>query len=215
MEAFPGTPFNPRIAAEYAPNIPAGALIPVILLLLIVVCGAGVGTAPAYRGSDRLHPVETVVVVHASVFRVLPPVVPILLVFFELPIVDVVLSAPTVLFVAPGAFAGEIVRSGITPHGQREAACSSGPDTGVALLHVTSTQAARDALPDPMSNGVGIAKPISLASGVSPGGMPHAAGLVRSLSDNVSPLVLAAGIHLAPLWPAIRPIARSERRIAT
>jgi polar amino acid transport system permease protein len=62
---------------------------------------------------------------------------------------------------------------------------------------------------------VEVVKLTSLASVVSLGEMLHAAGLVRSLTYNASPLVLAAGIYLALLWPLVRLISRFERRIAT
>ena len=70
-------------------------------------------------------------------------------------------------------------------------------------------------LPDLLSNMVEIVKLTSLASVVSLGEILHAAGLVRSLTYNASPLVLAAGIYLLLLWPLIRLISHFERRIAS
>jgi polar amino acid transport system permease protein len=41
----------------------------------------------------------------------------------------------------------------------------------------------------------------------------HSADLARSLTYNSSPLVLAAAIYLAVLWPLVRLVRRMERRL--
>ena len=78
---------------------------------------------------------------------------------------------------------------------------------------MTLPQAVRNVLPDLLSNVVEVVKLTSLASVVSLSEMLHTAGLVRSLTYNASPLVLAAGIYLVLLWPLIRVISRFERKI--
>jgi polar amino acid transport system permease protein len=150
----------------------------------------------------------------------LPPLVLLIFIYAGLPFAGLRLSpfaAVTLgFFLNNSAYFAEILRAGLlsVPRGQAEAARSTGMSAGQTLVHVTLPQAVRNVLPDLMSNGIEIVKLTSIASVVSLGEMLHAAGLVRSLTYNASPLVLAAGIYLALLWPMIRIVARFERRIA-
>lgn len=53
----------------------------------------------------------------------------------------------------------------------------------------------------------------SLASVVALPELLYAADMARSVSYNASPIVMAAVIYLAILWPMIRLMSRFERRI--
>ncbi|MGB7100604.1 MAG: hypothetical protein WBD95_17810 [Xanthobacteraceae bacterium] len=44
--------------------------------------------------------------------------------------------------------------------------------------------------------------------------MPDSADMARSVTFNSLPILLAAAIYLAMLWPIVRLIRRLERRIA-
>ena len=79
---------------------------------------------------------------------------------------------------------------------------------------MTLPQAVRNVLPDLISNTVEVVKLTSLASVVSLGEMLHAANMARSVTYNASPLMLAAGVYLALLWPLVRLVSRFERRVA-
>ena len=84
-----------------------------------------------------------------------------------------------------------------------------------AMVWVVLPQAVRNVLPDLVSNTVEVVKLTSLASVVSLSEMLHQADLARSVTYNASPIVLAAAIYLALLWPLVRLISRFERRVAS
>ena len=193
------------------------------LLICAVVIPLGFlgGLAVALGSVSRLRVLRYASIAFVDLFRALPPLVLLIFLYAGLPFAGLRLSPFTAVtigfFLNNSAYFTEILRAGLlsVPKGQTEAARSTGMGAGQTLLHVTLPQAVRNVLPDLMSNGVEIVKLTSLASVVSLGEMLHAAGLVRSLTYNASPLVLAAGLYLALLWPVIRVIARFERRIAT
>jgi len=54
----------------------------------------------------------------------------------------------------------------------------------------------------------------SLASVVSMPEMLYSADMARSLTFNASPIVLAAAIYLALLWPAVRLVSRLEHTVS-
>jgi len=113
------------------------------------------------------------------------------------------------------AYYGEVFRAGILSvgSGQNEAARSTGLGATQTLLHVVLPQAVRNVLPDLLSNTVEVVKLTSLASVVSLAELLYSADMARSVTYNASPIVLAALIYLALLWPFVRLISRFERRL--
>src|SRR5262249_32638160 len=73
-------------------------------------------------------------------------------------------------------------------------------------------QAVRNVLPDLVSNTVEAVKLTSIASVVALPELLYSADMARSVTFNSSPIVLAAAIYLAMLWPIVRLISRLERR---
>ncbi len=68
-------------------------------------------------------------------------------------------------------------------------------------------------LPDLVSNTIEVIKLTSIASVVSYPELLYSADMARSLTFNSSPVVLAALMYLAILWPLVRLVSRLERRI--
>src|SRR6202030_701296 len=114
------------------------------------------------------------------------------------------------------AYYGEIYRAGIESvgAGQWDAARSTGLRASQALAYVVLPQAVRNVLPDLVSNTVEVVKLTSIASVVALPELLYSADMARSVTFNSSPIVLAAAIYLALLWPVVRLISRLERRIA-
>ena len=132
LERFAQTFLNWEVLVKYAPSILAGVGVTVWLSVLIILVGMTLGTLLACLRAYRVGPLSFLIVVFADVFRALPPLVVILLVFFGLPNAGIYLSAFMVLFVVLtlilAAFAEEILWAGITSvdKGQWEAARSTG-----------------------------------------------------------------------------------------
>jgi polar amino acid transport system permease protein len=119
-------------------------------------------------------------------------------------------------FLNNSSYFGEIFRAGIesVPSGQWEAARSTGLGATQTFLFVVLPQGVRNVLPDLVSNTVEVVKLTSLASVVSMPEMLYSADMARSLTFNASPIVLAAAIYLALLWPAVRLVSRLEHAVA-
>ena len=114
------------------------------------------------------------------------------------------------------SYYGEIYRAGIESvgRGQWEAARSTGLTWTQTLGYVVLPQAVRNVLPDLVSNTIEVVKLTSIASVVSFPELLYSAEMARSLTFNSSPVVLAAALYLAILWPLVRLVSRLERRIA-
>ena len=80
------------------------------------------------------------------------------------------------------------------------------------MVHVVLPQAIRNVLPDLVSNTIEIAKLTAIASVVALPELLYSADMARSVTYNASPIVFAALVYLAMLWPCIRLLGRLERR---
>src|SRR5205085_10849429 len=132
MNAFLETFFKPNIIAQYLPSILAGVVTTIEIALAVVFTGLALGLALAVLRSFQIKPINALIVIFVDMFRALPPLVIVLLVYFGLP--NVGLSIPSfavlwlVLSLVLAAFAEEIFWAGIlsVPKGQWEAARSTG-----------------------------------------------------------------------------------------
>ena len=118
--------------AKYLPDILSGMVVTIELAVLIVVSGLAAGLALALLRSLGIRPLNWLIIFVVDLFRSLPPLVIIVLIYFGLPaagvspsgFVSTWLSLAFVLM----AFSEEIFWAGITsmPKGQWEAARSTG-----------------------------------------------------------------------------------------
>lgn len=186
-------------------------VIPMGLLGGIVVAAANLSSRPALRWSVRRF---------SDLFRALPPLVLLIIVYSGLPFIGIrpspLMAVTVAFFLNNAAYYGEIYRAGIesVPRGQWEAARSTGLTGGQTFIFVILPQAVRNVLPDLVSNTIEVVKLTSLASVVSMPEMLYAADMARSLTFNASPIVMAAGIYLLLLWPLVRLVSRLEHRAA-
>lgn len=153
-----------------------------------------------------------------DVFRAVPILVILVVVYYALPFVGVRLSSFTSatlsLSLVLAAFTAEVFRAGIEslPSGQTEAARALGLPFRVTLWKVILPQAVRVAIPPQTSNCVSIVKDTSLASVVAMPDLLKQATDAQALTANPSPLIAAAIIYLVILWPAVRLVAFLEDR---
>ncbi|MGF1554345.1 MAG: amino acid ABC transporter permease [Paracoccaceae bacterium] len=212
--------FNLRIMAAAWPMILSGLATTLLLCLAVIPLGLAGGLAAALGARSRRAWVRWPVIALVDLFRALPPLVLLIFVYSGLPFAGVRLDPFAAVVVAfllnNSAYYGEILRAGIgsVPKGQAEAARSTGLTHTQAMAWVVLPQAVRNVLPDLLSNTVEVVKLTSLASMVSLSEMLHEAQMARSVTYNASPIVLAAGVYLAILWPLVRLVSRFERRVA-
>jgi polar amino acid transport system permease protein len=153
-----------------------------------------------------------------DIFRSLPILVVLVLIYYALPFVGIrfnsFTSASLALSMVLAAYTAEVFRAGIEaiPKGQFEAADALGLSFPVVLWKVILPQAVRIATPAQTSNCVAIAKDTSLASVVAMPDLLKQATDGQALFANPSPLIAAALIYLAILWPLVRLVNRLEVR---
>lgn len=208
-ERFLDTFFNAAVLAKYTPAILQGVGVTVVLSVLIVVVGIALGTGLALIRTFRWRFLSALIVVFADIFRAVPPLVLILIVFFGLPNAGIYLSSFFVLFVVLtlilAAFVEEIVWSGITSidRGQWEAARSTGLGFSQALLWVILPQAIRLAIPPLTNRAIAITKMTALGTVIGVPDILNQATTAQSFSGNASPLMLAAVAYVVLFLPFV------------
>ncbi|KAA2236315.1 amino acid ABC transporter permease [Salinarimonas soli] len=220
MDALLQQFFNLDVMAQAWPLVLKGLGMTALLCLAVIPLGLGGGLLVALASLSGSRALRWSVRVFADLFRALPPLVLLILIYSGLPFAGIRLSPFAAVCLAfllnASSFYGEIYRAGIESvgRGQWEAARSTGLTAGQAFGYVILPQAVRNVLPDLVSNTVEVVKLTSLASVVSFTELLYAADMARSVTYNASPIVLAALIYLAILWPVVRLTSRLEHRIA-
>ena len=213
--------FNLGVMEQAFPLILGGLKQTIIICLIVVPLGLAGGLAFALISLSQLRTVRWAAIAAIDFFRSIPPLVLLIFVYAGLPFASFRLSPLAAVaisfFLNTSSYYGEIYRAGIESVGlgQWDAARSTGLQAYQTLAYVVLPQAVRNVLPDLVSNTVEVVKLTSIASVVALPELLYSADMARSVTFNSSPIVLAAGIYLAMLWPLVRLISRLERRIAT
>lgn len=212
--------FNISIMTQAWPLILQGFGMTVLLCLAVIPLGLAGGLLVAVASLSRSRVVRWTVKGLNDVFRALPPLVVLILLYSGLPFAGIRLSPFAAVclafFLNNSSFYGEIYRAGIESvgRGQWEAARSTGLTARQTFTSVILPQAVRNVIPDLVSNTVEVVKLTSIASVVSFTELLYAADMARSVTFNTSPIVLAALIYLVVLWPVVRLMSRLEHRVA-
>jgi polar amino acid transport system permease protein len=218
MEEIVQSFFNGEIARAAMPIVLAGLLNTVLLSLLVVPLGLVGGTILALLASVRHPLVRWPLMAWVDFFRAFPPLVLLVLLFAGLPFAGLELGGfacvAIAFFLNTGAYYGEILRAGIdsVPHGQVEAARSTGLSGLQATTYIVLPQAVRNVLPDLLSNTLEVVKLTSLGSVVAVPELLFQARQAQSLTYNPTPIVMAAVIYFLILWPMVRLLSRLENR---
>lgn len=221
MQAIVQQFFNIGIMEQAFPLILAGLGRTILVCVIVIPLGLLGGLAAASLSLSRVRPLRWMGVAGIDFFRSIPPLVLLIFVYAGLPFAGIRLSPLSAValafFLNTSSYYGEIYRAGIESVGlgQWDAARSTGLSAYQTLGYVVLPQAVRNVLPDLVSNIVEVVKLTSIASVVALPELLHSADMARAVTFNSSPIVLAAAIYLAMLWPIVRLISRLERRIAT
>lgn len=212
--------FNTAVMLKAYPLLLRGLLMTIQLCAIIIPCGLLAGLCLALACNTRSRVLRIPASLYVDLFRALPPLVLLIFTYSGLPFLGVrpsAFQAACIAFVMNNcAYYCEIFRAGLNsvPPGQYEAARSTGLNGIQTMVYVTIPQALRNVLPDLISNTIEVVKSTSLASVVALTELLHAADLARSMTYNASPMVLAAVIYIAILWPCVRLLSRLENRQA-
>ena len=219
MSDFAHQFLDPEIAWRFLPAIGRGFLVTLALALPVVVSGIALGLALAVLRCLGLRLLTPLVRLYADLFRMLPPLVTMSILFFALPLVGLSLGGPVsawlALTLALGAFAEESFWTAIlaVPRGQWEAARASDLGFGVTLRDVILPQALRISIPTLTNRTIAISKGTALASVVGVPEMLGEATAATAYSSNTTPLVMAAAAYLALFWLLTAASRRFETRV--
>ena len=208
-ERFAEAFLNTRVLARYWPDILSGLGVTILLAVLIVIAGIGAGLALALLRSMGVRMLNWAIVFLVDLFRALPPLVIIVLIYFGLPAIDFAPSGFASTWAALSlvlmAFAEEIFWAGITsiPAGQWEAGRSTGLSRRQALWHVVLPQALRITVAPLTNRTIAITKGTSLGSVVAVSEILGQASSAMSNSYNPSPLTLGAAAYLLLFLPVV------------
>jgi polar amino acid transport system permease protein len=220
MQAIIQQFFNVSIMSQALPLVLTGLWTTLLICVVVIPLGLTGGVLVAAVSLSRRAWLRRATRLLVDLFRALPPLVLLIMVYSGLPFIGIRLTplaaVSIAFFLNNSSYYGEIFRAGIesVPSGQWEAARSTGLSATQTFLFVVLPQAVRNVLPDLVSNTIEVAKLTSLASVVSMPEMLYSADMARSLTFNASPIVLAAAIYLAILWPAVRLVSRLEHTVA-
>jgi len=186
------------------------AIVPAALVLGLVIAVCRDLKVPVLGGLLR---------VYVDALRALPPLVVIIYLYSGLPLLGVRIDAfatVVVALVANGAaFFGEIIRAGLesVSKGQREAARATGLGALQTEAYVVIPQGLRRVVPPLASNVVELTKATALGSVLALPELLRSARMGQSIVYDATPLVIAAGLYLVFLWPAVRILSRLEHRM--
>jgi polar amino acid transport system permease protein len=212
--------FNLDVLAQTRPLLLSGLRVTVLLGLASIVLGMAGGLAFALLRLYGPKPLRRVAVAYIDVFRAIPLLVLLVVIYYALPFVGIRLSsfaaATAALSLVSCAYAAEIFRAGIEaiPRGQFEAARALGFHWWPMMRLVVLPQATRIVVPPMTGNCINVVKDTALASVVAMPDLLKQATQAQALAANPTPLIGAALIYLAFLLPLVRLVAVLERRFA-
>jgi len=210
--------FNVEIMRAAWPILLAGLGNTLLLSATVVPLGLAGGLILALLARIRSRWVRWPLIAWVDFFRAFPPLVLLIFLYAGLPFAGIELGGfgcvAIAFFLNTGAYYGEILRAGIdsVPSGQAEAARSTGLSRSQTMAYVVLPQAVRNVLPDLMSNTLEVVKLTALGSVVAMPELLFQARQAQSLTYNPTPIVVAALIYFALLWPLVRLLSRLENR---
>jgi polar amino acid transport system permease protein len=205
LEAF----FKWQLIERYFPAIMQGMAVTLEIAAAVVLTGISLGLVLAIARSLRAPPVSALIVLFADMFRALPPLVLVLLVYFGLPNVGINLPSFAVLWLVLAlvlaAFCEEIFWAGIlsVPKGQWEAARSTGLSFPATLSYVVLPQALRLTVPPITNRTIAITKNTALGMVIGVGEILNQATTAQSFSGNATPLMMGAVAYVVLFIPVV------------
>lgn len=219
MDIF-DTFLNAEVMRRTFPMLLQGLWITLQLGAASIVAGLVLGLGLAMARLYGPGPVRFVTRLYIDTFRSIPLLVLLIIVYYALPFVGLRLSpfasAMSALTLVSGAYTAEIFRAGIEaiPKGQFEASAALGLNGRQTMADVILPQAVRIVIPPLTNNSINVVKDTALASVVAMPDLLKQATQAQALAANPTPLIVAAVIYIAFLWPLVALVSRMERRFA-
>jgi len=209
MENFFKYFFNVDVAWKALPALLNGLVLTIGIALTVIVLGVLLGLTLAVLRSLQIKPLNFLIVVFGDVFRAIPALVILMLVYFALPSVGITFSAINstilTLTLVLGAFSLEIFWAGITavPTGQWDAARATGLSFPQTMRYVVLGQAIRMVIPPLTNRTIAITKYTAIASAVSVPEVLNQASMQQAQLANPTPLTVAAVLYVLMFLPLV------------
>jgi polar amino acid transport system permease protein len=208
-ERFLDSFLKPEIIEQYWPSLLKGMLVTLELALAVVVAGLALGLLLACARSYGWRLVNWAIIAFVDIFRALPPLVAILLIYFGLPNVGINIGSFAVIWIVLcfvlSAFAEEIFWAGITstPKAQWEAARSTGLTPTQTLIWVILPQAIRLGVPPLTNRTIAITKNTALGTVIGVPEILNQATTAQSFTGNATPLMMGAVAYIIVFVPVV------------
>ncbi len=210
--------FNIPILIDTFPLLLSGLLVTLEIGVTSIIAGLIGGLFLALIRLYGPGPVPFLAKIFIDIFRSIPLLVLLIVVYYALPFVGIrfspFVSAVVALTLVSSAYTAEIFRAGIEaiPHGQFEASQALGLSARHMMVDVILPQAIKIVIPPLTNNCINVLKDTALASVVAMPDLLKQATQAQALSANPTPLIGAALIYVALLWPLVSIVARLEKR---
>lgn len=213
---FVETFLNTEVFLQTYPMLIAGLITTIQLGLLAIVAGLVVGLVLALVRLYGLRPFQIIVKAYIDIFRSIPLLVLLIIIFYALPFVGLSFSpfyaAAVALTLVSGAYTAEIFRAGIEaiPKGQFEASQALGLNYRYMMGDVILPQAIKIVIPPLTNNCINVIKDTALASVVAMPDLLKQATQAQAVAANPTPLIAVAVIYLMFLLPLVLWVSRIE-----
>jgi len=210
---------NWKVFVDTLPLLLTGLWITISLGVLAIALGAAGGLLLALLRLYGPAPVAFVAIGYINVFRAIPILVLLIVIYYALPFMGLRLtaftSATVALSLVSAAYSAEILRAGIqgVPKGQSEAARALGLSKVRQMTDVILPQAVKLVIPPLTSNAINVMKDTSLASVVAMPDLLKQATQAQALAANPTPLISAALIYLVLLLPLVSLVGVAETKL--
>ena len=211
--------FNSEVMLDSLPALLRGLRNTLVLSFFSILCGVVLGLVVCLIRLYAPLLLRAIAIVYIDLFRAMPMLVILILIYYALPFLGVRFSSWTSAVLAfslvMGAYSAEVFRAGVegVPRGQFEAAAALGLPFLLTLRRVVLPQAMRAIIPPMTGNCVSMFKDTSLASTVALPELLNEATNSQALHANPSPLIMAAIIYVVFLWPMVRLVSVLEQRL--
>lgn len=215
---FLDTFFNIPVLIRTFPLLLSGLLVTIKIGITSIIIGLVGGLALALIRLYAPRLLQISAKIYIDVFRSIPLLVLLIIIYYALPFVGIRLSpffsAVAALTLVSAAYTAEIFRAGIeaVPHGQFEASAALGLSPRHRMIDVILPQAVKIVIPPLTNNCINVLKDTALASVVAMPDLLKQATQAQALAANPTPLIGAALIYLALLWPLVVSVTHLENR---
>jgi polar amino acid transport system permease protein len=210
--------FNVPVLVRTFPMLMWGLWVTIKIGVVSIIAGLVLGLLLALVRLYAPRVLQGVARVYINVMRSIPLLVLLIIIYYALPFLGVRLSpfmsSVAALSLVSAAYTAEIFRAGIEaiPKGQFEASGALGLSPRHMMVDVILPQAIRIVIPPLTNNCINVLKDTALASVVAMPDLLKQATQAQAVAANPSPLIGAAIIYVALLWPMVSMVSRLERR---